>query len=242
MYPLPSKGGKSLYLGESHRTIFDRMSEHFGKLNNCQKDSSLTKHWKNFHPDMKKPPKFTVKVESTHLSATERQVAEAIAIEDSQYDNLLNSKAEWGLNSIPRQRTVVDSDIIISGQNGPKVNSQKEEGQIMNAPKVAITNSSFETQYSQRKRMLRLDNKEKREKEKELVAEAKNTLFRHAKEMKKGIKRLAEDQNSILDAKRARENVNTMMVPSKNSSCDGSQGQMSKLIQNDQANFQQNPT
>ena len=137
---------------------------------------------------------------------------------------------------------MVDSDIIISGQNGPKVNSQKEEGQIMNAPKVAITNSSFETQYSQRKRMLRLDNKEKREKEKELVAEAKNTLFRHAKEMKKGIKRLAEDQNSILDAKRARENVDTMMVPLKNSSCDGSQGQMSKLIQNDQANFQQNPT
>ena len=169
-------------------------------------------------------------------------MAEAIAIEDSQYDNLLNSKAEWGLNSIPRQRTVVDSEIIISGRNGLKVNSQKEEGQIMNAPKVAITNSSFETQYSQRKRMLRLDNKEKREREKELVAEAKNTLFRHAKEMKKGIKRLAEDQNSILDAKRARENVNTMMVPSKNSSCDGSQGQMSKLIQNDQANFQQNPT
>ena len=100
----------------------------------------------------------------------------------------------------------------------------------MNAPKVAITNSCFETQYSQRNRMLRLDNKEKREKEKELVAEAKNTLFRHAKEMKKGIKRLAEDQNSILDAKRARENVDTMMVALKNSSCDGSQGQMSKYI------------
>ena len=51
--PCQANGVKSLYLGESHRTIFDRMSEHFGKLKNCQKDSSLAKHWKNFHPDMK---------------------------------------------------------------------------------------------------------------------------------------------------------------------------------------------
>ena len=45
-----TEGIKSQYIGETHRAIFDRMGEHFGKLENRQKDSSLMKHWKSFHP------------------------------------------------------------------------------------------------------------------------------------------------------------------------------------------------
>ena len=85
---------KSHYIGETHRAIFDRMGEHFGKLESRQKDSSLMKHWKNFHPGIRMPPKFAVKVMSSHKSATKRQIAEAIAIEEEEYDNLLISKSE----------------------------------------------------------------------------------------------------------------------------------------------------
>ena len=39
------------------------------------------------------------------------QIGEALQIENRDYDNILNSKAEWSRNRIPRQMTVVQDEI-----------------------------------------------------------------------------------------------------------------------------------
>ena len=161
-----SEGVKSHYIGESHRTIFDRMKEHFAKLDSRQKESSLVKHWKNFHSDEKSPPKYVVKVISSHKSATERQIAEAIAIENENYDNLLNSKSEWGQNSIPRQKTVVAD--YVQGQNKQEASPQTANLDVSSQkpsqrPKrSADDDSTFLGQFSQRKKRQRLENEKKR--------------------------------------------------------------------------------
>ena len=113
-----SKGIKSHYLGETHRTIFDRMAEHFSKYQSRHKDSAMVKHWKNFHGE-EQAPSFSVKVVSKHRSATERQISEALLIEDGVFDNLLNSKTEWGGNRIPRQKTTIQDEVWNSSSQIP---------------------------------------------------------------------------------------------------------------------------
>ena len=53
-------GTKSMYIGETARTIWYRTSEHFQKMESRNKDNPLYKHWKNFHPEKEAPPKYTV--------------------------------------------------------------------------------------------------------------------------------------------------------------------------------------
>ena len=132
-----AKGIKSQYIGETHRSIFDRMAEHFSKYANRAKDSAFTKHWRLMHQG-EDPPKFSVKVLSTHKSATERQVAEAIEIEEGRFDTLLNSKSEWGQNRIPTQKTTVKGEIwesLHSRIDDDEQNRDPREANEKNAPK-----------------------------------------------------------------------------------------------------------
>ena len=74
------------------------------------KDNALYKHWRNSNPEKEDPPAFTVAKLASFRSATERQISEALEIERGEYDELLNSKAEWGMNKIPRQVVQEDED------------------------------------------------------------------------------------------------------------------------------------
>ena len=99
---------------------------------------------------------------SSHKSARERQIAEAIAIEKADFDNLMSSKSEWGQNSIPRQKTVVAD--YVQGQNKPEaspqnVNSDVSSQKSSQRPKrSADDDSTFLGQFSQRKKRKRLEN------------------------------------------------------------------------------------
>ena len=140
------------------------MAEHFSKLDAHNKDSALFKHWQIFHQEMEEPPGYAVKVLSSHGSATERQITEALLIEKGDYHNILNSKAEWGRNSIPRQRTVFED--CIEPQTEP-VNRGTKRG-IIGGDEKRGTNSAprsgaeidFQNQFSQRKRRRRIEQKE----------------------------------------------------------------------------------
>ena len=137
------------------------------------KDNPLYKHWKNFHPEKEAPPKYTVSNLGSYNSATERQLAEALAIERGDYDNLLNSKAEWGKNKIPRQVLQVDdatpaedSQVRTLGthQKGQKRGAPVgEQNSLQEAPKPSTEFSKdnhFENQYSQRRKRLRRERKQ----------------------------------------------------------------------------------
>ena len=56
-----NQGVKSQYLGESHRTLCDRIEGHISGLQSQLKTNALYKQWRNFHDEQKSPPEFQVK-------------------------------------------------------------------------------------------------------------------------------------------------------------------------------------
>ena len=76
-----SQGVKSQYLGETHRTLWDRLEEHCSGLESQLKSNALVKHWTNFHQEKPEPPKYQAKKLGTYLSSTERQIREAMVIQ-----------------------------------------------------------------------------------------------------------------------------------------------------------------
>ena len=153
------EGVKSHYIGETHRTIWDRMGEHFNLLEKCSKESTLYKHWMSHHEEMRTAPKFSVKRLGTYLSGLERQIREALAIQAGEYDNLLNSKSEWAMNAIPRQR-VVYKDVLWEQDPAKEENGARNRPPDDNDPpdesKRMLEPSEFENQYTQRKKRRRI--------------------------------------------------------------------------------------
>ena len=68
---------------------------------------AIVKHQVNDHKESDKP-EFTFKVHKSYTSSLERQIKEAIKIDEEPVDALMNSKSEWGLNSIPRITVIQD--------------------------------------------------------------------------------------------------------------------------------------
>ena len=71
---------KSTYIGESHRSLFDRSSEHEAALRSKNQTYAVVKHWEEVHPQMRTPPKYNYQVIKSHKSAFERQVWDAVLI------------------------------------------------------------------------------------------------------------------------------------------------------------------
>ena len=97
-----------VYHGESSRTLYDRTCEHRDLLEKKSDESPLVKHWLLHHGDREDPPKFGFLLVGRHKSATERQLREALMIEDEDPSCLLNSKTEYGRNSVVRQTVEFD--------------------------------------------------------------------------------------------------------------------------------------
>ena len=87
---------KAMYIGESHRTWWDRSGEHLAALKYKRESNALVKHWILNHEGMQSPPQFKFEVITTCRSSLERQIKEAIAIQNIETDILMNSKGEWG--------------------------------------------------------------------------------------------------------------------------------------------------
>ena len=95
-----TQGQKKVYYGESHRSAWDRSEDHRNAIRTQNEEYAIVKHWKNDHQNEK--PNFQFEVVKAFRSSLERQINEAILIELEDNNNLLNSKAEWGSNRIPR--------------------------------------------------------------------------------------------------------------------------------------------
>ena len=102
-------------------------------------------------------------------SATEHQIGEALEIERGEYDELLNSMAEWGMNKIPRQVVQEDEDpqphqeAAAQQKRGPPLgNDDKNQG----APKITEMDA-FNSQYTQRRKRRRIARRIAKDKEKD---------------------------------------------------------------------------
>ena len=100
-------GKRKVYWGESHRSGWDRSSDHMEALKKMNQKYAIVKHLINDHSPGQEPD-FQFKVVRSFQSSLERQIREAIAIDEEHPEAKLNSKAAWVLNSIPRIVVVQD--------------------------------------------------------------------------------------------------------------------------------------
>ena len=145
-----NSGTKSLYIGESHRSWWDRSGDHITALRTKNPNYAIVKHWQTNHPQMETPPNFKFEVVERCHSSLERQIKEAIHIRNEECDVLMNGRGEWGLNIIPQLTPTIEGKIVEYREpaNHPK---RKEF-----PDRAAEGQTEFETQYAQRRKRQRL--------------------------------------------------------------------------------------
>ena len=157
-----SQGRDTKYFGETHRTIYDRIFEQADLLRQESAKSALWSHFRDTHLEEEETPNFCYKVLRQYKSSTERQVAEAVLLDEFKGE-LMNRKSEFGMrNQIPRLKTHYretewkdrpDGD---SGVSRTERASANGEGDSPN-PAEESSSSIFETQFRQRKMKRKLE-------------------------------------------------------------------------------------
>ena len=90
-------------MGETGRNANTRGKEHRDQLVKKSKNSVLHSHTVSNHADAPDPPKYSMKVTDVYGGdATKRQVAEALKIERTSSDRLLNRREEYTRCKLPR--------------------------------------------------------------------------------------------------------------------------------------------
>ena len=102
---LISKDDIGIYIGETSRTLVERATEHIKAADDLDVKSFIMKHWASKHGLMETRPRVQFSVIKQCKDALSRQVSEALFIESRSN---LNSRAEWGRNTISRLRVEQD--------------------------------------------------------------------------------------------------------------------------------------
>ena len=106
------------YVGETSRSGYERIKEHYKDLENLSAQSHMLKHYIEKHKDIKiEEMKFRVKILKSYTSAFERQIAESVWIDNylKQRVILINSKNEYNRCIIPRLGIDLNKDEMIQG-------------------------------------------------------------------------------------------------------------------------------
>ena len=110
-----------VYVGETSRTLMERALEHVAGANKIDIDNFITKHWATKHSDLTVKPRMKFSVIKKCKDALSRQVSEAVWIEN--HSNL-NSKSEWGRNSLTR--LMVDNSTWVNHSDEDKLLKREE--------------------------------------------------------------------------------------------------------------------
>ena len=120
-------GDPSLYVGESSRSIQERAGEHWSAARRGDEDNHMVRHQAMVHEGEK--PEFLFKVISTHRTALNRQIREAVRIRRrGGAGNILNSKAEFSRCHIPRLVVEIEDD----EKRKARVAREKEDRECVN--------------------------------------------------------------------------------------------------------------
>ena len=105
---LAGSGERSVYVGETYRSSFERGSEHVSSYANRNETSHMWKHHTSKHRE-EEEISFSMKIIKQHRTSFSRQTHEAVLIEmmDSGDVDILNSKGGFNRCSIPRLSVVV---------------------------------------------------------------------------------------------------------------------------------------
>ena len=93
------EGDVGIYVGETSRTLVERVTEHATAAENVDVENFITKHWALKHRSLGSYPKMKFRVLKQCKDALTRQVSEAVWIENCSN---MNSRSEWGKNSLSR--------------------------------------------------------------------------------------------------------------------------------------------
>ena len=96
---------KTVYIGESARTSWDRGVEHLEAIRREDRESPLIEHAQDEHPG--DPREFKMEVIKYVSRNLLRQASEAIEIGKHKEFNVINRRGEWGQN-LPPKLTVED--------------------------------------------------------------------------------------------------------------------------------------
>ena len=121
-----SENEVGVYKGETSRTLMERAVEHLAGAKNVEIDNFITKHWAQRHNDLEAFPQMKFSVLRQCKDALTRQVTEAVLIEMKAN---LNSKAEWGKNTLSRLSV---QDVSWKSKEEELKADKKEEGQLLN--------------------------------------------------------------------------------------------------------------
>ena len=89
------------YKGQTGRTIYHRMKEHFAKWEGRAEDSVLYRHSVECHEGQRFEVGIRI-IASCYGKPTTRLITEAIHIEDIPTENTMNEKTEWNYIRLPR--------------------------------------------------------------------------------------------------------------------------------------------
>ena len=102
-YEIECSQCECVYIGETARNAYTRGLEHSNLLSNKSKHSVLHHHTETIHGDAPTPPEFTMTVTDVYRGdATKRQVAEALKIERTPAERLMNRREEYARCKLPR--------------------------------------------------------------------------------------------------------------------------------------------
>ena len=179
------------YIGETSRSAYERLKEHYRDFENISVKSHMLKHYIDKHKDIPmKEMRFGVKVLRTYRSAFERQIGESVYINNNlkQGTIMMNSKNEYNRCIIPRLGLELDKDEVIAEY-------EENEKEIKREIQRLKEKMRYEKDIQKQKRRKLVDKKEIKE-----VNEAKEI-----KEIK-GIK-VASMDKKIRTIKRRERNV-----------------------------------
>ena len=80
------------YIGETSRSLYERVQEHVGAAKNFDKNNFIVKHWANTHHNLLQRPQIKFEIKRRHKDPMSRLLHEAVMIEA---EGVFNSKNEW---------------------------------------------------------------------------------------------------------------------------------------------------
>ena len=91
-----------VYIGETSRTGHYRGRQHMALLVRKDHDSVLWRHTQDTHSEDDAIPKYTMVITGVQKSALERQITEAVKINNTPATTRLNTREEWGHTKLVR--------------------------------------------------------------------------------------------------------------------------------------------